>query len=133
LKIVVYQPFQKVYTARTPDSNYDSLGPTPLVPRVFIGGSAAGVNWRGRWDVNASYSINDAISYNWQSFYALTPNTGMPPDQHPATWEQLLFEAIGTGITVQPSLYEVAKVLRGSSEGTGYGISLLSGQYTPAP
>lgn len=28
----IFQPFQKVWTPRTPDSNYDSLGPPPLPP-----------------------------------------------------------------------------------------------------
>lgn len=77
---VIFQPFQKVWTPRTPDSNYDSLGVTPLVPLVY------------------------------------TPQ---------------IREGIGTGINMLPGLYEVAKLLRGAGEGTGYGIALLSGQYTP--
>jgi hypothetical protein len=34
MKTVVFQPFQKVWTPRTPDSNYDSLGPLPVQPIV---------------------------------------------------------------------------------------------------
>lgn len=30
----IFQPFQKVWTPRTPDSNYDSLGPLPVQPIV---------------------------------------------------------------------------------------------------
>ena len=76
MKIVVFQPFQKVWTPRTPDSNYDSLGIAPLVPVVFA---------------------------------------------------PLISEGIGTGVTLEAGLYELAKMMRGAGEGTGYGISLLSG------
>jgi hypothetical protein len=44
VKIVVFQPFQRVWTPRTPDSNYDSLGPpAPLKPIVFAPLLAAGI------------------------------------------------------------------------------------------
>jgi hypothetical protein len=36
MKIVVFQPYQKVWTPRTPDSVYDSLGPLPLSPIVNV-------------------------------------------------------------------------------------------------
>lgn len=81
MKAIVFHPFQKVWTPRTPDSNYDSLGVMPLVPVVFL---------------------------------------------------PLIAEGIGTGIVLQPGLYEVAKLIRGSGEGAGCGIKLLSGSYTPA-
>jgi hypothetical protein len=36
MKTVVFQPFQKVWTPRTPDSNYDSLGPPTALPIVNL-------------------------------------------------------------------------------------------------
>jgi hypothetical protein len=81
LKIVIFQPFQKVWTPRTPDSNYDSLGSAPLKRIVFL---------------------------------------------------PLIAEGIGTRVVLQPGLYEPALLWRGAGEGSGYGIKLLSGSYTPA-
>lgn len=34
MKAKIFQPFQKVWTPRTPDSNYDSLGALPPPPIV---------------------------------------------------------------------------------------------------
>jgi hypothetical protein len=82
MKAKIFQPFQKVWTPRTPDSNYDSLGSLPPPPIV-----------------NA----------------------------------KLITESLSSAIGLGTSIYEPQRVSGGGAEASGYGISLQSAVYTPAP
>jgi hypothetical protein len=46
MSIRIFHPFQKVWTPRTPDSGYDSLGPPPpaaiIFPNLIIEGIGSG-------------------------------------------------------------------------------------------
>jgi hypothetical protein len=60
-------------------------------PQGPQGPAAPGLNWRGAWSSTATYSQNDAVFYNWNSYVALKgigSNQGrQPPD--PKYWQLL--------------------------------------------
>jgi len=49
----------------------------------------SGISWRGAWDPDTSYAVNDAVAYDGSSYVAIAPNTRRPPTRSPSTWDTL--------------------------------------------
>ncbi|MBS3894721.1 hypothetical protein [Serratia marcescens] len=43
----------------------------------------SGLEWRGVWDSDTAYQVNDAVGYNGASYFCIAPVTGTPPDGGP--------------------------------------------------
>lgn len=48
-----------------------------------------GIVWAGPWGSLTPYTARNAVGYNGSSYLALADNTGVQPDNHPATWALL--------------------------------------------
>jgi hypothetical protein len=45
-----------------------------------------GFAWRGGWDWQAQYVVNDVVNYGGAAWAATAPNTNMPCPSHPEAW-----------------------------------------------
>jgi hypothetical protein len=67
------------------------------------GEDGIGFNFRNTFDNNASYAVNDVVSYGGSTYVAITTNQGPnnpTPDQNPAAWS-LMAQQGATGAAGQ--------------------------------
>ncbi|ADI55498.1 tail fiber-like protein [Escherichia phage IME08] len=49
----------------------------------------AGLIWKGEWDVDTLYSVDDAVGYAGASYFCIAENTGNIPTESPENWALL--------------------------------------------
>jgi hypothetical protein len=60
--------------------SYDDLSDQPTIPIAVEGEQGPpGLIWRGTWDTNASYALDDTIQYSGRAFIAIQASTGITP------------------------------------------------------
>lgn len=81
--------------------------PGPTGPTGPTGPAGTGIIWRGTWSNVTAYSVDDAVTWQGNSYVAILANTGVTPGTDPTRW--LIFAAKGdTGASLSPSRFYTA-------------------------
>lgn len=74
-------------------------------------GTPVGASWKGIWDNDTAYILNDAVHRNGNAYIATAPNTNKPPEDEPDYWD--LFVAGGGRYEYQ--LYDTGRPSSGET------------------
>ena len=76
-------------TALDTESDPELIFPVWELKYLFADAGGTGFVWRGEYDLNASYSKGNAVSYNGSSYICTYDNTPTAPDDDGADWDLL--------------------------------------------
>jgi hypothetical protein len=66
-----------------------------------------GLRFRGTWNPQTAYAVDDGVYFNGSSYIAIAINVGNQPDVSPATWQIIALGAASTAVTVTDTLSSI--------------------------
>lgn len=87
---------------------------------IASAGAPTGMTWKGAWNATATYSVNDVVVYNGETWIALNSSTNSSPGSIATLWSRVVEEMTGDsgsggkgGLVPPPGVGDATKFLRG--------------------